>query len=260
MRFYDQLADALEARKPITEDFFIDQLRDFVDHSQYLILYRSCILYTNASPDNTQEVVDTTLDDLMRMLDNEGTRRLSLTCLRKLPPHSEFLSQNLISISQGLLEAWWEKINVEKILPRLKDDDVQQQRLVILTIEQSVRLGRPTPHYHIVPFFYDAIGISSLGNKIKLEIKLLGELVDLLEQANDLKIQQASIYALRTILFHSVSTFFGTNANYLAEVAASKLIRVMPKILTTTNWVVRHSVVELMVDMLEHGKSARVFK
>lgn len=99
MRFYDQLADALEARKPITEDFFIDKLRDFVDHSQYLILYRSCILYTDASPDNTQEVVDTTLGDLMRMLDNEETRRLSLTCLRELPPHGEFLSLNLISVS-----------------------------------------------------------------------------------------------------------------------------------------------------------------
>lgn len=99
MRFYDQLADALEARKPITEDFFIDKLRDFVDQSQYLLLYRSCILYTNASPDNTQEVVDTTLGDLMRMLDNEETRRLSLTCLRELPPHGEFLSQNLISVS-----------------------------------------------------------------------------------------------------------------------------------------------------------------
>ena len=37
MRFYDQLADALEARKPITEDFFIDKLRDFVDQSQYLL-------------------------------------------------------------------------------------------------------------------------------------------------------------------------------------------------------------------------------
>lgn len=98
-RFYDQLADALEARKPITEDFFIDKLRDFVDQSQYLLLYRSCILYTNASPDNTQEVVDTTLGDLMRMLDNEETRRLSLTCLRELPPHGEFLSQNLISVS-----------------------------------------------------------------------------------------------------------------------------------------------------------------
>ena len=153
MRLYDQLADVLEARKPITEDFFIDKLRHFVDNSQYLILYRSCILYTNASQDNTQEVVDTTLGDLMGMLDNEGTRRLSLTCLRELPPHGEFLSQNLISISQGLLEAWREKINLEKILPRLKDDDVQQHRLAILTIEQSMRLGRLPPHYYTAPFF-----------------------------------------------------------------------------------------------------------
>ena len=84
--------------------------------------------------------------------------------------------------------------------------------------------------------------------------------MDLLERTNDLEIQQTAIYALRTILFHSVSTFFGTKANYLAKVASSKLLRVMPKILTTTNWVVRHSVVELMVDMLEHGKSTRVFK
>ena len=99
MGFYGQLADALKARKPITEDFFIDRLRDFVDRGQYLILYRSCISYTNASPDNTQEVVDTTLGNLMRMLDNKETRRLSLTCLRELPPHSEFLSQNLISVS-----------------------------------------------------------------------------------------------------------------------------------------------------------------
>ena len=99
MRFYDQLADALETRKPITEDFFIDKLRDFVDQSQYLLWYRSCILYTNASSDNTQEVVDTTLGDLMRMLDNEETRRLSLTCLRELPPRGEFLSRNLISVS-----------------------------------------------------------------------------------------------------------------------------------------------------------------
>ena len=154
MGFYDQLADALEARKAITEDFFIDKLRDFVDQSQYLILYRSCILYSNASPDNTQHVVDTTLGDLMRMLDNEGTRRLSLTCLRELPPHGEFLSQNLISVSQSPLEAWREKINLGKILPRLKDDDVQQQRLAILTIEQSMRLGRLPPHYYPLPFFF----------------------------------------------------------------------------------------------------------
>ena len=160
-----------------------------------------------------------------------------------------------------MLEAWREKINLEKILPRLKDDDVQQQRLAILTIEQSMRLGRLPPHFYAVPFFfYDAIGISSLGNQIKLEIKLLGEIVDLLERTNDLEVQQAAIYALRTILFHSVSAFFGTKVNYLAEVAASKLISVMPKILTTTSWAVRHSVVELMVDMLEHGKSTRVFK
>lgn len=84
--------------------------------------------------------------------------------------------------------------------------------------------------------------------------------MDLLERTNDLEVQQAAIYALRTILFHSVSAFFGTKVNYLAEVAASKLISVMPKILTTTSWAVRHSVVELMVDMLEHGKSTRVFK
>ena len=83
--------------------------------------------------------------------------------------------------------------------------------------------------------------------------------MDLLERTNDLEVQQAAIYALRGILFHSASTFFGTKANYLAE-AVSKLISVMPKILTTTNWIARHSVVELIVDMLEHGKSTRVFK
>ena len=154
MRFYGHLADVLEARETITEDFFINKLRDIVDHSQYLILYCSCILYTNPSPDNTQEVADTTLGDLMGMLDNEGTRRLSLICLRELPPRGEFLSQNFIFISQGLLEEWWKKINLEKILPRLKDDDVQQQRLAILTIEQSMRLGMLPPNYHTAPFFF----------------------------------------------------------------------------------------------------------
>ena len=84
--------------------------------------------------------------------------------------------------------------------------------------------------------------------------------MDLLERTNDLEIQQAAIYALRTILFHSVSTFFKTKANHPVGVAASKLITVMPKILTTTSWAVRHSIVELMVDMFEHGKSTRAFK
>ena len=146
LRFYQQLADALEARNPITEEFFIRELRAFLAQSQYMIFYRYFISYTNAPLEHASGVVETTLDELMRMLDKDKeTRRLSLTCLRELPPHGEFLSQNLISVSQCLLETWREKIDLEKILPRLKDDDVQQQRLAILTIEQSTRLGRLPP-------------------------------------------------------------------------------------------------------------------
>ena len=148
LRFYKQLADALEARNPITEELFIRELRAFLAQSQYMIFYRYFISYTNAPLEHASGVVEATLDELMRMLDKDKdkeTRRLSLTCLRELPPHGEFLSQNLISVSQCLLETWREKIDLEKILPRLKDDDVQQQRLAILTIEQSTRLGRLPP-------------------------------------------------------------------------------------------------------------------
>lgn len=148
LRFYKQLADALEARNPITEELFIRELRAFLAQSQYMIFYRYFISYTNAPLEHASGVVEATLDELMRMLDKDKdkeTRRLSLTCLRELPPHGEFLSQNLISVSQCLLDTWREKIDLEKILPRLKDDDVQQQRLAILTIEQSTRLGRLPP-------------------------------------------------------------------------------------------------------------------
>ena len=86
-------------------------------------------------------------------------------------------------------------------------------------------------------------------------IELLGRIGDLLEQIADLDIQRVAFYALRTILLHSISTFLGTKANSSAETAAFKVIDVMLNILTRTSWVVRHSVVELMVDLLELGKS-----
>lgn len=104
--------------------------------------------------------------------------------------------------------------------------------------------------------FYGTIGISSLDNQVKLEVKLLGEITALLDKTSDLEIQRLAFYTLRTILFYSKSKFFGAKANYPAEAAALKLINVMPNILATTSWIVRHSVVELMADLLELGKSA----
>ena len=56
-------------------------------------------------------------------------------------------------------------------------------------------------------------------------------------------------------LFHSISTFFGAKANSSAETAGFQVINVMLGILKRTSWVVGHSVVELMVDLLELGKS-----
>ena len=102
---------------------------------------------------------------------------------------------------------------------------------------------------------YDFIGIS-LDNQTKLAVKLLSGIADLLAQTADLETQGAAFYALRTILLNGKSTFFGTKAQYPA--AAIKFINVLPSILVTINWEVRHSVVELIVDLLQFGKSTRV--
>ena len=144
--FYAQLADALEARKEITDGVFIDQLRAFLAQGQYIIFYRSRISYTNTFTEHGPEVID----------------------------------------------------------------------------------GR---------------------------IELLGRIADLLAHTADLEIQRVTFYALRTTLCHNISPFFGTKANSSAETASFKVIDVMLDILTRTSWVVRHSVVELMVDLLELGKS-----
>lgn len=144
--FYTQLADALGARKAITEDFFLEELRAFLAKGKCIIFVFSHISHIIAFSGHSSKVIESTLDVLMKMLEkDEQTRRLSLTCLREVTSHREFLPRSRKSISQNLLGPWRDQIALQKILPRLKDDDVELQRLAILTIEQTMGLGRLLP-------------------------------------------------------------------------------------------------------------------
>ena len=44
LRLYEQLANALAARKAITDEFFVNELRVLLAQGRYMIFYCSCTL------------------------------------------------------------------------------------------------------------------------------------------------------------------------------------------------------------------------